>query len=143
MIMLNVDGEDLTTVIRDGLVGDGDGDDNSDVDDGGAGDQVPGKDRSTLFMSASSEDHRPQSRQCPIQKQKLPTRPKNKLQMLNNSVYICLVHPIPPVGKLKKPSLRGNEHLRGAQCIGYYNIGNAFCRSARLATFAYDCLAGF
>ena len=38
-------------MIRDGLVGDGDGDDDSDVDDGGAGDQVPGKDRSTLFMS--------------------------------------------------------------------------------------------
>ena len=96
-----------------------------------------------LYSWASSEDHRPQSRQCPIQKQKLPTRPKNKLQMLNNSVYICLLHPLHPLLNWKKPSLRGNEHLRGAQCIGYYNIGNAFCGSARLATFAYDCLAGF
>ena len=46
----------ISNLLRSGLVGDDDGDDNPDVDDGGAGDQVPGKDRSTLFMSASSED---------------------------------------------------------------------------------------
>ena len=106
MIMLNVDGEDLTTVIsnlvRDGLVGDGDGDDdNSDVDDGGAGDQVPGKDRSTLFMSLVRG---PPTAIAPMPNSKAKTPHAAKKQVADaqqERVYLSAA-PHPPVGKLKK-----------------------------------------
>ena len=104
MIMLNVDGEDLTTVIsnlvRDGgLVGDGD--DNSDVDDGGAGDQVPGKDRSTLFMSLVRG---PPTAIAPMPNSKAKTPHAAKKQVADaqqQRVYLSAA-PHPPVGKLKK-----------------------------------------
>ena len=102
MIMLNVDGEDLTTVIRDGLVGDGDGDDDSDVDDGGAGDQVPGKDRSTLFMSLVRG---PPTAIAPMPNSKAKTPHAAKKQVADaqqQRVYLSAAPVIPPVGKLKK-----------------------------------------
>ena len=102
MNMLNMDGEDLTTVIsnllRGGLVGDDDGDDNSEVDDGGAGDQVPGKDRSTLFMSLVRG---PPTAIAPMPNSKAKTPHATKKQVADaqqQRVYLSGA----PVGKLKK-----------------------------------------